>query len=250
MKNKIFIFTGAGISAESGLSTFRGEDGIWNNYDLNKVCNYNYLSSNVRNNEIRKEIFSFYQNLYELVCKAKPNKAHDVCYEIQQKYGIENVVIMTTNVDDLHEKSGAKNVLHLHGSINEMLCIACANIWAIKKIDFQERCPKCNSRVTKPNVVFFGEYAPNYKKLYSFLHPKNTNDKDILLVIGSSLEVISVDKLIRTDRYHTKRTENILINKEKTDFDHYFKHHLIGNATEKIEEAKELIEKLKEKINV
>lgn len=245
MSGKIFIVTGAGISAESGLATFRGDGGIWNTYDINKVCNYNYLCRHFKDPAIRKEIFSFYQELLVLVKEAKPNKAHYICTELQEKYGEDNVKIITTNVDDLHEKAGAKDVIHLHGYIHEMLCAGCSYVWEIEEIEHDERCPECTSKLTKPNVVFFGENAPNYQELNSLLHPKNNSDKDILLVIGSSLQVVGVDKLLRYDRYHKKRTENILVNKVATEFDHYFKHVLHGNATEKLNEAVSLIDKFK-----
>lgn len=240
---KIIIFTGAGISAESGLSTFRGQGGLWNEYDIDKVCNYSRFFQNRKNPIIREEIFSFYQLMFDAVQSAKPNQSHILCAELQKKYGSDRVHIVTTNVDNLHTIAGAHNVTHVHGKIDELSCLSCNYVWQVEKIDHNEKCPKCSSSVTKPNVIFFGESAPKYSKLLSLTHPKRIHPKDIILVIGSSLQVVGIDFLIRNDIYSLVRTNNIIINKDPTEFDYKFNHVLIGNATEKTKDAVAIIEK-------
>lgn len=238
---KIIIFTGAGISAESGLSTFRGQDGIWTQFDVNKVCNFSYFYSRRKDEHTRKEIFSFYQLMLEHVQKAQPNKAHQLCTDIQKKFGKDRVHIFTTNIDDLHDKAGAENVTQVHGSITQMTCLACKHIWSVSSFDHSEKCPHCSSSVTKPNVVFFGENAPEYEKLLSITHHKRVHPNDILIVIGSSLQVVGTDFLFRFDRYHGQRDINIILNKDPTPFDHMFSHAIIGNATEKYQDVLDIV---------
>src|SRR6185437_14423839 len=107
-KQKIVILTGAGISAESGISTFRDADGLWEGYDINEVATPQGWARN------RELVLEFYNQRRKNVREAKPNAAHYALKELEAKY---NVVIITQNIDDLHERAGSKNIIHLHGEI-------------------------------------------------------------------------------------------------------------------------------------
>src|SRR5690625_2670096 len=108
---RIFIFTGSGISAESGLSTFRGNDGLWNNHSIDDVCNEYTWRENYA------LVHDFYNDLRQSLADTKPNEAHISIARIQQQFG-DRVSIVTQNVDDLLERAGATNVLHLHGHLD------------------------------------------------------------------------------------------------------------------------------------
>jgi NAD-dependent deacetylase len=238
--NRILIFTGAGISAESGVSTFRDKDGVWSKYDLNEVCNFNRFVSIKNDVEKRAKIFDFYNETKKKMLIAKPNEAHYQVAEWQKKYGKDKVVIVTANIDDLFEKAGCEDVIHVHGDIFNMMCASCSYTWHIGDNEFSDvRCPECNSRLTKPNIVFFYENAPKYAEMKYHFHPKRRNANDHLLYIGSSMTVIPPSTLFSNgDRNNIGH--KILINKDVGIEDYLFKHKFYGNATEKIKEVNEL----------
>lgn len=157
--NKLLIFAGAGISAESGLKTFRDDGGIWTQYNINEVCSFYRFKQNKNDIEYRKKIFDFYNERKKEVLKVSPNIAHVKIAELQDKYGYDNVIVVTANIDNLFEKAGVKNVIHVHGDIEHMHCVACQYKWKSLEYNHEERCPKCKSRLTKPHVIFFGERA-------------------------------------------------------------------------------------------
>ena len=161
--NKIRVFAGAGLSAESGLATFRDAGGLWTKYDINEVCFYPGFVANKENKSYRQKIFDFYNEVKTACMQAQPNAAHLELAKWQELSGTETV-IFTANVDDLLERAGCKNVVHVHGNLSSMHCTSCTFEWACDEFKDQ-RCPKCNSRLTKPNVVFFNEHAPLYAKL-------------------------------------------------------------------------------------
>lgn len=235
---KLFIITGAGISAPSGLDTFRTDGGIWNKYDLKRYCFYPHFLKNQTNFNERFEIFDFYQKLKTSAFHALPNKAHYFCAKLQEKIGLQNCHIITTNIDNLHEKAGAQNVMHLHGSLFQMLCCSCFNQWnAPEVLAPDQQCPSCASPLTKPNVIFFGEHAPQYQFMHEIL--LHRCKQDVLLVIGSSLQVVGVEHLMPHLRLTSKekaaafdfREHNILLNMDKTPWDHLFSKHYLGDCT-------------------
>ena len=119
---KIVFLTGAGISAESGLSLFRGKNGLWNNRNPEEVATAEALLQR------RSDVLDFYNGLRHEMAEAKPNAAHLAISRLQQGYSGE-VYILTQNMDTLHEKAGSENVYHIHGQINEIRCSHCHNIW-------------------------------------------------------------------------------------------------------------------------
>ena len=209
--NKLLIFAGAGLSAESGITTFRDQNGLWSQYDMHKVCNYFSFRENKLNLSYRENLFEFYNELKRQMNQVEANSAHMQIAEWQKELGNDRVKIVTSNLDLLLEKAGCSNVLHVHGSIDKMHCIACQHQWYASEIFEDQRCGRCESRLTKPLVYFFGEKVPEYVKLKAMYHPKRINKDDVILWIGSSMEVISPSWLFRRNN-KIIQAEKILVN--------------------------------------
>lgn len=172
----IVVFTGAGVSAESGLKTFRDSDGLWENYRIEDVAT---LDAWHKNPEL---VLQFYNMRRKQNMEAKPNKAHDLIAALEKFY---KVTVITQNIDDLHERSGSSNVLHLHGEIMKVRSSVDENlIYPIHKWELQmgERCEKGSQ--LRPHIVWFGEAVPMMEKAIEILHTA-----DIFIVIGTSLVV-------------------------------------------------------------
>ena len=183
---KVIIFSGAGISAESGISTFRDSGGLWDNYKIEEICSAGCLEWNY------DETIRFYDKRREDIKDKKPNKAHLEIVKLAKKYP-DDVAIITQNVDDMFEKAGCENVVHLHGFLPEVRCESCGfldNIGYQKLSDVYNECPNCMAKL-RPNIVFFGEAAPMYEKLYTALQ-----DCEMFVVIGSSGNVINTDMFV------------------------------------------------------
>jgi NAD-dependent deacetylase len=192
--SKILFFTGAGISAESGISTFRNnEDGLWTKYKPDVVANLNTFEKN------KEVVFKFYNERRVALKDVQPNKAHIEIAKLQQELGPENVKIVTQNIDNLFEKAGCVDVLHVHGELTKMKCLSCSNKWDIgyAQIDIGDVCPECGSVNIKPAVIFFNEPAPNYQEMFDIF--SNAIENDIKIVIGTSGSVISM-RFIVDDR--------------------------------------------------
>ena len=173
----IVIFTGAGISAESGLSTFRDSDGLWNNYRIEDVCTHSAWLTQPQ------VCVDFYNQRRKDVLAAQPNAAHVAIAQLQQRH--PDCTIITQNIDDLHERAGATNVIHLHGEIiklraeNDENAIVPFDGWEQR---YGDRHP--NGQLLRPHVVFFGEDVPNMTPAIEV-----TQQADIMVVVGTSLNV-------------------------------------------------------------
>lgn len=163
---KIAVLTGAGISAESGLATFRSSNGLWNNHKVEDVAS---IEGFERNPAL---VHDFYNDLKLEIQKAKPNAAHLAVTRLQREYPAE-VNVITQNVDTLHEKAGCKNVYHIHGQINQAVCLNCGHIletWG--DVDTQTVCPYCNiAGMMKPNIVFSAKICFAWIRLTPFFVP-------------------------------------------------------------------------------
>ena len=185
---KVIILTGSGISAESGISTFRDEDGLWENHNIEDICTSGCLDIN------REQTIKFYDMLRVNLKDKKPNHAHKMISMLKNKYPDE-ISIITQNVDDMFEKAGCKDVLHLHGFLKELKCKKCNTILDIgyeKQFDKYENCSKCN-KLLRPNIVFFGEQALKYKDMY-----KEFKSCEVLVIIGTSGAVINTDMFLNS----------------------------------------------------
>jgi NAD-dependent deacetylase len=187
---RVVILSGAGISAESGISTFRDSDGLWEEYDVKVVCNFDSLEKH------EALTLEFYDKRRSDIKDKEPNYAHKVVANLKKRYPNE-IAVITQNVDNLFEKAGLdeSEVIHLHGFLPEVRCQnpACNKIYNIGYEKIQTlnggKCPTCNTKL-RPNIVFFGESAPMYEKLNFHM-----NDCELLVVIGTSGNVINTDFL-------------------------------------------------------
>ena len=183
---KVIILSGSGISAESGISTFRDEDGLWENHKIDEICISGCLDFN------RDATIKFYDMLRKNLKDKEPNKAHKIVAELKNKYP-NDIAVITQNIDDMFEKAGCKGVIHLHGFLQELRCTKCkklVNIGYEEQFEKHETCPKCKKSL-RPNIVFFGEAAPKYDDMY-----KEFKDCEVLVVIGTSGAVVNSDMLL------------------------------------------------------
>ena len=218
---KVVIFSGAGISAESGLSTFRDADGLWEKYRIEEICTAGCLNWN------RENTLTFYDARREQLDSVMPNAAHYAIAKLQEKYS-KDIAIITQNVDDLFERAGCKDILHLHGFLPRLRCEACGTTHLIgyTKQSRELNCQNCGGSF-RPDIVFFGEAAPMYEHLYDAMQ-----DCEFLAIIGSSGNVIAMDHFAR----HVKIS--ILNNLEKSDAinERVYTKVLYKKATEAIDE--------------
>lgn len=179
MKKKLVIFTGAGISAESGISTFRDNDGLWEKYKVEDVATPEAFKNNL-------EMFIDFYNMRKNQIKAiEPNHAHKILHEFEKDF---DVTIITQNVDDLHEKAGSTNVIHLHGEILKLRSSDDEeNSYRkeyIEDLKIGDMCP--DGYQLRPDVVLFGESLPSENYLNAQIA---SLEADIFVIIGSSMRV-------------------------------------------------------------
>lgn len=245
-KRKILVFTGSGISAESGVPTYRSDNGTWENYDLEKVCTFSTYHQNIElvhkfYNEARQKLMALKEDGTRLI---QPNVAHRLVAQWQRDFG---ATILTQNIDDLHEEAGAKDVVHLHGRLQDMKCLSCGHEWDNGWGDTTPGdvfCPNCGSDDVKPGVIFFGENAPHYQRLQKEIEALNPGD--IVVVIGTSGQVVPIDIYLSG-----KMTQNYLLNKGPHDghpmtpgMEHIWAEVLYGDATYRVPQMHRLLENL------
>src|SRR6478752_4423502 len=183
MKKKLIVLTGAGISAESGLATFRDSGGLWEGYRVEYVATPEAWH---RNQEL---VLEFYNQRRKNALEAKPNRGHEILAELENDF---NVTVITQNVDDLHERAGSKNVIHLHGSLFESRSTLDPSlIYKVKgwTLNLGDKCEKGSQ--LRPNIVWFGEMVPMMEKAANI-----ASLADIFLVVGTSLVVYPAAGLI------------------------------------------------------
>lgn len=215
----IVILTGAGISAESGLATFRSADGLWNNHRVEDVASVEGFQ---RNPEL---VHDFYNNLKEEVQKAKPNPAHRAITHLQQEYPGAVVSVITQNVDTLHEKAGNTNVLHIHGQINQAVCLNCGHILeTFGDVTTETACSTCHvPGMMKPNIVFFGENLLCMDKVDPLLRRC-----DLFISVGTSGVVFPAAAFVQTAKFYGADTIEFTL--EPTSNNFYFDKHVYGPA--------------------
>lgn len=172
---KIVILTGAGMSAESGISTFRDAGGLWEQHDIMEVASIDGWHKNPA------LVMEFYNQRRRQLFEVQPNTAHHALVELEQKY---DVIIITQNVDDLHERAGSSNVMHLHGELRKARSSTDEFLiynWD-KDIAFGDCCEKGSQ--LRPHIVWFGEMVPMIT-----IAAAEVMEADILLIIGTSLQV-------------------------------------------------------------
>jgi NAD-dependent deacetylase len=172
--NAIFVLTGAGISAESGIPTFRGVDGLWKNYSVTDLATPEAFAKNPA------LVWEWYQWRQEIISRAKPNAAHNALVEIEKK--CDKFLLLTQNVDNLHQRAGSKNVLELHGNIFRARCNTCGMVYETTTKTVSVPTCTCGSYL-RPDVVWFGEPIPQdiWQRALSFL-----SNADVAIICGTS----------------------------------------------------------------
>lgn len=194
MKN-IVVLTGAGISKESGINTFRESDGLWENYRVEDVANFDSWKKN------QDLVRNFYNERRKQSMEALPNEGHKELVRLENYF---NVNIITQNIDDLHERAGSKNVIHLHGEVNKVRSVRDPNYivelkgWELTKEDKDEF-----GEPLRPYIVWFGEAVPMIEPSIELCQKA-----DIFIVIGTSLVVYPAAGLIN---YTTKNCKKYLV---------------------------------------
>ncbi len=173
--SKIVILTGAGISAESGLGTFRDEGGLWAQHRIEDVATPEGFA---RDPDL---VHAFYNARRAQARTESPNAAHKALARLQQDFKGE-VVLVTQNVDALHEAAGSPSVLHMHGALDGALCSTCEHRWpAPLELTQTTTCPSCNARTARPDIVWFGEMPYQMDEIY-----KHLSEADLFAAIGTS----------------------------------------------------------------
>ncbi|MBV7408604.1 NAD-dependent deacylase [Maritimibacter sp. DP1N21-5] len=172
---RIVILTGAGVSAESGLGTFRDKDGLWTKYDLNEVATPEGFARNP------VFVHDFY-NARRANCRgAEPNAAHRALARLSAAVPGQ-VTLVTQNVDDLHERAGAVGVIHMHGMLDGALCASCDHRWRAQAVMSPvDACPACGMLAARPDIVWFGEMPYRMDEIYEALLMA-----DLFVAIGTS----------------------------------------------------------------
>ena len=203
---KIVVLTGAGMSAESGLKTFRDSDGLWENHNVYDVATPEAWE---RDPEM---VLKFYNDRRKQVRVAEPNKAHVALGKLEQKY---NVSIITQNIDDLHERAGSTHVIHLHGEVNKARSSVDSSLvyeldhWEMKMGDTCEK-----GSQLRPHIVWFGEAVPMIEKAIPIVEMA-----DVVMVIGTSLSVYPAAGLLN---YATSSSQKYYIDPKGFEGDNHY----------------------------
>lgn len=183
-RKKIVVFTGAGVSADSGISTFRDTDGLWEQYRIEDVCTPEALERN------RPLVIGFYNTRRRELLSKKPNPGHEAIRRLEDHFDVE---VITQNIDDLHERAGSTNVTHLHGELRKLRSSSDPELivpiegWE-QKLD--DRAP--DGSPLRPFVVFFGESVPMFERATEI-----ARTADLMVVVGTSLAVYPAASLVR-----------------------------------------------------
>ncbi|MFA7433588.1 MAG: NAD-dependent deacylase [Gemmobacter sp.] len=221
MAEPVVILTGAGVSAESGLGTFRDKGGIWARFDPARLATPEAFAADPA------QVHTFY-NLRRANClDAAPNPAHHALARLGRDWPGE-VVLITQNVDDLHERAGSTGVIHMHGRLARALCAACAHRWdAPREMRPTDRCPRCGETATRPDIVWFGEYPYHMDRIAAAVARAG-----LFAVIGSSGQVYPAAGLVGEARAAGART--VEINLEPSARADAFDDALYGPASETV----------------
>lgn len=225
MVSNIVILSGAGISAESGLGTFRDEDGLWTKYDLSEVAT---PEGYARNPDL---VLDFYNARRRNCVEALPNAAHQALAELEAGFD-GSVMLVTQNVDDLHERGGAQSVVHMHGELRRALCALCEHRWDWDgDMTRSDRCPSCKAAgAVRPDIVWFGEMPYHLEKIWAALA-----ECDLFIAIGTSGQVYPAAGFVADARHRGATT--VEINLEDTNAHGLFDHQMLGPASDTVPRA-------------
>lgn len=215
----IVFFTGAGVSAESGIPTFRGKEGLWNKFKPEELANFDAF---MRNPEL---VWEWYNYRRKIVHDAQPNAAHLTIAEMQNHF--KDVTVVTQNVDNLHRRAGSKKIFELHGNIEKNYCINCKKDFN-EELDFSSGVPKCEcGGLIRPGVVWFGEFLPEDQFRGGELAAMKA---DAFFVVGTSAVVYPAAGLV----YTAKASGAVIVevNLEETEISSSVNYSYFGKAGE------------------
>ncbi|KQM97044.1 NAD-dependent deacylase [Sphingobium sp. Leaf26] len=215
----IVILTGAGISAESGLATFRGPDGLWEGHRVEDVCTPEALARD------KALVHRFYDERRAKLAEVQPNAAHQALAALDAAWP-GDLLIVTQNVDDLHERAGAKRLIHMHGELKSALCAACgkAVAWA-DALPPGSACTGCGEPRLRPDIVFFGEMPYEMDRIDAAVR-----DADLFVSIGTSGAVYPAAGFVQTARHVGART--LELNLDPSAGSLYFDETRLGPASQ------------------
>jgi len=222
----IAVLTGAGISKESGIDTFRDIDGLWNRVNLEEVATLEAWHRD------KKKVLDFYNETRGMFRAAgvHPNDAHEALARLEREYEGE-VTIITQNIDPLHELAGSKRVIHMHGRDGEIRCMKCKTVCeSDQNLTPASVCPSCGAvGELRPDIVWFGEMPMHLEEIYAVLERCG-----LFLAIGTSGEVYPAAGFVLHVRRHAPRARTVELNLEPTDNKSLFHEHIYGPATETV----------------
>lgn len=215
----LVILTGAGISAESGLATFRGPGGLWEGHRVEDVCTPQALA---RDPDL---VHRFYDERRARLEEVQPNPAHRALARLEAEWTGE-LLLVTQNVDDLHERGGAAQVLHMHGELTSALCARCGERWRWSaSLPPGSICGQCGAAALRPDIVFFGEMPYEMERIDDALR-----GCDLFVSIGTSGAVYPAAGFVQTARYVGART--VELNLDPSAGSDWFHESRLGPASE------------------
>ena len=228
MAKSIVILSGAGISQESGLGTFRDRGGIWEEFD------YKELATPEGYAQDPKRVLDFYNLRRSNLLSAQPNLAHEALARLEREYH-RRVTIITQNIDDLHERAGSRSVIHIHGELLRAFCAACGHRWdAPEVMNVEDTCPACGQAKARPDVVWFGETPYHMEQIRDLL-----NSANLFVAIGTSGQVFPAANFVQDAANAGAKT--LELNLEPSGTTSAFDEVIIGPATAVVPEWVERI---------
>ena len=220
----IVVLTGAGISKESGIDTFRDKDGLWTRVNLEEVATIEAWHRD------KKKVLDFYNDTRRSFrgTNIRPNAAHAALAQLEREYAGE-VTVVTQNIDPLHEMAGSKNVVHMHGRDGEIRCMKCGTVSPSEEdLTSQSVCAHCGAvGELRPNIVWFGEMPMHMDEIYARLERCG-----LFLSIGTSGEVYPAAGFVLHVRRRTPRARAVELNLEPSDNQTLFHEQIYGPATQ------------------
>ncbi len=218
---RVVVLTGAGVSAESGLGTFRDAGGLWSKYPLEEVATPEGFAKDPA------KVHEFYNARRANALTARPNAAHFALSELAALDDVE-LTLVTQNVDNLHEQAGSPSVIHMHGEIMRALCASCGHRWdAPEVMSTADPCPNCATLATRPDIVWFGEIPYHMDDIGAALA-----QADLFVAIGTSGTVYPAAGFVAEAALHGADT--IEINLEASDVSGVFDRAILGPATQTV----------------
>lgn len=218
---RIVVLTGAGISAESGLRTFRAADGLWEDHRIEDVATPEAYQRDPA------LVHRFYNARRKAAAEASPNAAHHALADLAGRHVL---TLITQNVDDLHERGGSPEVIHMHGALNSALCANCGDRWQSPlETDEHMPCPSCGKAAVRPDIVWFGEIPYHMNQIWAVLE-----QAEIFTAIGTSGNVYPAAGFAQHARRNGAECHELNLDRSAISRD--FHHHLIGPATKIVPE--------------